>query len=678
MLIKCCFYFSERVSKMRNVLMYLLLVAVLATVAQAASVTLSTGLEADFDLLSGGPLFYGTYDIYSFGQTNDSSIAQTFTVGPDAWSITSINLIYETDNNTGPATVVLSVFEVADPIATNMTVPGTTLLTQTLVVPDVAAVDTLLTLTLDAPLPLSANTSYAVRFDCSDISATNNFEWFRTGSGGGNPLVDGASYRGDETDNTRDAALALTGTVVYSLSVDIAADSAYATAGVPLQLEADVIDSVPGPSALTYAWTATGPGAATFSDAAIEDPTVTVTVPGIYTLQLEATDGENVRSDTMQVYLLPDSALLGHWDFEGLPDPNTLTDVTGNGFTGVWASTDGGDPNVTTGILDSGTSQAWDASFSDGYWEVPNAITGGGDPNFNECLFGITFATWIKMSSNLTVGSSFPMVACFGDANSRLEIRRDDGMLPSVSGAGGNARGRRLDDDLWHHVVGVVDGQNGLVSMYIDGVEDANSVIPAGSLVEVVEPLRIGNRVATRLFSGEMDDLRIYNYPLTAAEIAALAAAGDVPVYANAGEDQLVNFKNQPVQLAGELVVDDGIPAAATLSWELTAYVAGADPNFITINNPTAADATVTYPAVPVEGIYQFTLTATDTVTTSADSVLITVRIPECADVVADGLNSSMDFNDDCKVDLQDFAAFALEWLNCTDPKGGAGCIAPY
>lgn len=42
---------------MRNVLMYLLLVAVLATVAQAASVTLSTGPEADFDLLSGGPLF---------------------------------------------------------------------------------------------------------------------------------------------------------------------------------------------------------------------------------------------------------------------------------------------------------------------------------------------------------------------------------------------------------------------------------------------------------------------------------------------------------------------------------------------------------------------------------------------------------------------------------------------
>jgi hypothetical protein len=47
---------------------------------------------------------------------------------------------------------------------------------------------------------------------------------------------------------------------------------------------------------------------------------------------------------------------------------------------------------------------------------------------------------------------------------------------------------------------------------------------------------------------------------------------------------------------------------------------------------------------------------------------------PTCDDLIAmGGEHFFMDFNEDCYVNLEDFAEFAQDWLRCNDP-GNASC----
>jgi len=57
--------------------------------------------------------------------------------------------------------------------------------------------------------------------------------------------------------------------------------------------------------AVTQAWTATPNTGVSFTNATAEDTTVTFTDPGIYLLQLEATDGDLSASDTVIVTVQP-------------------------------------------------------------------------------------------------------------------------------------------------------------------------------------------------------------------------------------------------------------------------------------------------------------------------------------------------------------------------------------
>jgi hypothetical protein len=68
-------------------------------------------------------------------------------------------------------------------------------------------------------------------------------------------------------------------------------------------------DNRPGPA--TMAWTVIaepdGLNPAQISDPAAANPTVTITEPGTYTLQLQAGDGEYTTADTMQIVLYADA-----------------------------------------------------------------------------------------------------------------------------------------------------------------------------------------------------------------------------------------------------------------------------------------------------------------------------------------------------------------------------------
>ena len=78
--------------------------------------------------------------------------------------------------------------------------------------------------------------------------------------------------------------------------------------------------------------------------------------------------------------------------------------------------------------------------------------------------------------------------------------------------------GSSIQDNNWHFLVGMWDG--GTIKLYIDGNLDAEMPC-AGALLTNDEPLFIGARGGTeRFLIGALDEIKIYNYALSEAELA--------------------------------------------------------------------------------------------------------------------------------------------------------------
>ncbi|MCH7701288.1 MAG: DUF3466 family protein [Planctomycetes bacterium] len=107
----------------------------------------------------------------------------------------------------------------------------------------------------------------------------------------------------------------------------------------------------------------------------------------------------------------------------------------------------------------------------------------------------------------------------------------------------------------WYHFACTVDSSNAANNnIYIDAVDDTNGTGIGGSGTDVIAmsfnaPLRIGGRDAdtaelatTVYFNGVLDDVRLYNRILTAAEIQALAATYTVIDLGTYGGDPSFGF----------------------------------------------------------------------------------------------------------------------------------------
>ena len=81
-------------------------------------------------------------------------------------------------------------------------------------------------------------------------------------------------------------------------------------------------------------------------------------------------------------------------------------------------------------------------------------------------------------------------------------------------------------DGNWHYAVGIYDIGTSTLRLYIDGVQVASSVAPAGTVPDNIgtQPVRIGaNSLASSspgYFTGNVDEVRVYNRALTALEIS--------------------------------------------------------------------------------------------------------------------------------------------------------------
>jgi len=200
-------------------------------------------------------------------------------------------------------------------------------------------------------------------------------------------------------------------------------------------------------------------------------------------------------------------------------------------------------------------SQAGDSSGNDltgtlvgnPQWQPTGGKAGGalafdGDGDFIECghdeelniTGAVTIAAWIKLSKstddqkiagNQDDISGGYKLSIYSD-KAELEVRDSGNILRNNRFVAG---GTVLQPGVWYHIVGTYS-QGGSIKTYVNAKldreqETLNILAPsAGTLKIGREPF---NGIC--LFNGLMDDLQIYNYPLSETEVAALYSGQALP-----------------------------------------------------------------------------------------------------------------------------------------------------
>jgi hypothetical protein len=218
-----------------------------------------------------------------------------------------------------------------------------------------------------------------------------------------------------------------------------------------------------------------------------------------------------------------DSSLVGYWPMnEGSGSTSGVTqayDRSGNGNNGTWYGTAAG----TSGYYSPGKVGAWAGTFdgSTNYVKVNN---------FN-VPSTISLSFWINVSilSTSTAlriiddvnGSHTPFSAGVGTASGGqgkicFNNTFNDFSTPFIcSGTGA------ISNNMWYHVVDEYDGATAWI--YVNGVGVASTTYNK-TFLSGYSTFYIGADMYH--FSGLLDDVRIYNRALSAAEIQAMYNAG--------------------------------------------------------------------------------------------------------------------------------------------------------
>ena len=195
--------------------------------------------------------------------------------------------------------------------------------------------------------------------------------------------------------------------------------------------------------------------------------------------------------------------LAGHWTLDEASG-TVAGDSSGNGYDGTHV----GAPTWEGGLLGGGL----------GFDGVADGLAFGSTPRLDQ-PGTVTLAAWVRHAPSNLFRSIFDKRDSGLDGYdlyltdaSKAFLRINDEVLT------GNAS---IADGTWHHVVGVYDGSQ--LVLYVDGVQDASKTV--GNLVlDTVASLRIGHHFSSNdfRFAGTLDDARLYDRALDAAEVDAL------------------------------------------------------------------------------------------------------------------------------------------------------------
>lgn len=205
---------------------------------------------------------------------------------------------------------------------------------------------------------------------------------------------------------------------------------------------------------------------------------------------------------------------IGHWKL----DENTGTtayDLSGNGYSGTLTNS----PKWSAGKFGSGIN----TNSASAYINVGDPVDGGLDFNATD---DFTISAWIRTSSTLPNNGEF-LYKGFGgsDPGYRFRLANSTGYFNCeiADNAAGttqlSSNGPALNDGVWHFVTCVLSGSGTQLTVYVDGIQ-RNTVADSEGTLLSAKNLEIGRNGATSYFPGDIDDVRIYRYARTQAQIA--------------------------------------------------------------------------------------------------------------------------------------------------------------
>lgn len=142
-----------------------------------------------------------------------------------------------------------------------------------------------------------------------------------------------------------------------------------------------------------------------------------------------------------------------------------------------------------------------------------------------------TVAAWIKRAATGRAAQIQKMVEAGGRSIGWWLGTDNDNHLEFHVGDGGNGgtdrvtvlRGRiEITPAVWHHVAVTATGAR--VVLYVDGRQDASAIVDLASSNAPDAELRLGRDGPGRGFTGEMDEITIYNRALRPSELESLAS----------------------------------------------------------------------------------------------------------------------------------------------------------
>ncbi|MFF7163383.1 family 43 glycosylhydrolase [Streptomyces sp. NPDC008086] len=244
---------------------------------------------------------------------------------------------------------------------------------------------------------------------------------------------------------------------------------------------------------------------------------------GVFTVTGSLPDGTAlpVRAEVTVSEEGPDvpADLLLRYDFDET-DGNIARDASGHGYHGTYVRT----PDFGTGV-EGGSFKMSGASDSP-YVKIPNGVLRNAD--------SVTVSTYAKWKG----GDSFQWLFGLGpDSDKYLFATPSNGgssLYSAITKASWSAEskltaGRQLTPGEWQHVTVTLDGTTGTMVLYVDGIEAARTTttIKPSELYDANKDYSgyIGRSLysADPSFGGEVDDFRIYDRALTAAEVMELS-----------------------------------------------------------------------------------------------------------------------------------------------------------
>lgn len=228
---------------------------------------------------------------------------------------------------------------------------------------------------------------------------------------------------------------------------------------------------------------------------------------------------------------IPVPNLVGYWAVDGpVPDTGTTavdnSGATSNNGTYVGATSVAAAPPVPSGNLRSfNFSQA-----SRQYISVPDSpslsLTGS-----------FTLAAWIRPTLNSSVQEG--IIEKYDDtpaiANG-YSFRLDAGenLNFAINPASGGPFGistapRAVPLNVWTHVAGVYSTSGGTLTNYVNAAADPSTASGIAAPTDGSNPLQIGKDYGGNAFNGNIDEVRIYNRALSAAEVGILKDGQPAP-----------------------------------------------------------------------------------------------------------------------------------------------------